>query len=112
MATRLRPDETAQQAATATVVERDTAACNAAASSPDGHHPTAAATCHVHVSTLKYRLSVIRRVLGRSLSDPDVKFGLRVAFRLMDILQPRLKGEATRDRRAGAGHPPPAVTGS
>jgi sugar diacid utilization regulator/putative methionine-R-sulfoxide reductase with GAF domain len=78
----------------------------------DGHHPTAAAACHVHVSTLKYRLGVIRRVLGRPLWDPDVRFGLRVAFRLLDILQPRAKGESARDRRAGGGHPAPVVAGS
>ena len=58
----------------------------------DGYHPTAAQTCFIHVSTLKYRLGVIRRVLGRPLSDPEVRFGLRVALRLMDILEPQANG--------------------
>jgi GAF domain-containing protein/sugar diacid utilization regulator len=52
----------------------------------DGHYPTAARRCSIHVSTLKYRLKVIGKVLGKPLNDPEVKFGLRVACRLMDIM--------------------------
>ena len=52
----------------------------------DGHQPTAAAACYIHVSTLKYRLKKIRELLGNDLSDADVGFRLRLAFKLMDLL--------------------------
>lgn len=61
----------------------------------DGHYPTVASRCFIHVSTLKYRLGVIRKVLGRPLSDPELRFGLWVAFRLMDILEARTEEMAT-----------------
>jgi DNA-binding PucR family transcriptional regulator len=51
-----------------------------------GHHPTAAADCHVHVSTLKYRLGRIAELLGRPVTDPQVQFELRLAFSTLDVL--------------------------
>jgi DNA-binding PucR family transcriptional regulator len=51
-----------------------------------GHHPTAAAECHIHVSTLKYRIGRIAELLGRSVSDPQVQFELRLAFSTLDVL--------------------------
>lgn len=51
-----------------------------------GHHPTAAADCHVHVSTLKYRLGRIAELLGRPVTDPQVQFELRLAFSTLEVL--------------------------
>jgi sugar diacid utilization regulator/putative methionine-R-sulfoxide reductase with GAF domain len=51
-----------------------------------GHHPTAAADCHVHVSTLKYRLGRIAELLGRPVTDPQVQFELRLAFATLEVL--------------------------
>ena len=51
----------------------------------NGHQPTAAAACFIHVSTLKYRLKKIRELLDGDLSDPEVGFQLRLAFKLMDL---------------------------
>lgn len=56
----------------------------------DGHQPTAAAACYIHISTLKYRLKKIRDLLDDDLSDPETGFQLRLAFKLMDL------GEALR----------------
>jgi DNA-binding PucR family transcriptional regulator/putative methionine-R-sulfoxide reductase with GAF domain len=53
----------------------------------DGHHATIAEKCHIHKSTVKYRLGRLRDVLGRSLGDPDVRFELRLAFALADTLE-------------------------
>ena len=52
----------------------------------DGHQATAAATCFIHVSTLKYRMKRIRGLLDVDLSDPEVGFQLRLAFKLIDML--------------------------
>jgi sugar diacid utilization regulator/putative methionine-R-sulfoxide reductase with GAF domain len=51
-----------------------------------GHHPTAAADCHVHPSTLKYRLGRIAELLGCSVTDPQVQFELRLAFSTLEVL--------------------------
>ena len=51
-----------------------------------GHHPSAAADCHVHVSTLKYRLGRIAELLGRPVTDPQVQFELRLAFSTLEVL--------------------------
>jgi DNA-binding PucR family transcriptional regulator len=51
-----------------------------------GHHPSAAAECHIHVSTLKYRMGRITELLGRSMSDPEVQFELGLAFSTLDVL--------------------------
>lgn len=53
----------------------------------DGHQPTVAAKLYVHVSTLKYRLKKIRELVDADLSDPEVAFQLRLAFKLMDLLK-------------------------
>ncbi|HEX4008841.1 MAG TPA: helix-turn-helix domain-containing protein [Solirubrobacteraceae bacterium] len=51
-----------------------------------GHQPTAAAECHIHVSTLKYRLGRIAELLGRPVSDPRAQFELGLAFSTLDAL--------------------------
>jgi sugar diacid utilization regulator len=51
-----------------------------------GHQPSAAASCHIHVSTLKYRIGRIAELLGRSVSDPSVQFELALAFSTLDLL--------------------------
>jgi DNA-binding PucR family transcriptional regulator len=52
-----------------------------------GHHPTTAERCHIHVSTLKYRLAKIGEILDRPLTDPGARFELSLAFEVLDILQ-------------------------
>lgn len=52
-----------------------------------GHRVNTAAACHIHISTLKYRLSCIGDVLGTSLSDPQARFRLTLAFEVRDILK-------------------------
>ncbi len=56
-----------------------------------GHQPSTCAECHIHVSTLKYRLSRISAIIGRSLADPSTRFQLSLAFELRSIL--RLLGQ-------------------
>ncbi len=51
-----------------------------------GHHPSIAAACHIHASTVKYRISRLEAVLGRRLSDPQVRFELQLAIALYDFL--------------------------
>jgi sugar diacid utilization regulator len=51
-----------------------------------GHQPSAAASCHIHVSTLKYRIGRIAELLGRSVSDPSAQFELALAFSTLDLL--------------------------
>lgn len=51
-----------------------------------GHHPTTAAECHIHISTLKYRIGRIGELLGRPVSDPQVQFELGLAFATLDVL--------------------------
>jgi DNA-binding PucR family transcriptional regulator len=57
-----------------------------------GHHPSTCERCHIHASTLKYRLSRIATVLGRSLADPSTRFELNLAFELLRVLD--MAGEA------------------
>lgn len=48
--------------------------------------PSAAATAlFVHISTLKYRLRKIETILGVDLSDPEVCFNLRLAFKILAV---------------------------
>ena len=48
--------------------------------------PSAAATAlFVHISTLKYRLRKIESILGLDLSDPEVCFNLRLAFKIVAV---------------------------
>jgi DNA-binding PucR family transcriptional regulator len=51
-----------------------------------GHHPTTAQRCHIHVSTLKYRLGRIAEITGRTLTEPQARFELTLAFELRDVL--------------------------
>ena len=54
--------------------------------------PSAAATAlFVHISTLKYRLRKIEAILAADLSDPEVCFNLRLAFKILAV-QERLAG--------------------
>ena len=52
-----------------------------------GHLPTVARRCFIHISTLKYRLSRAMEILGAPLSDPELRFNLHLAFRLLDLLR-------------------------
>jgi DNA-binding PucR family transcriptional regulator len=52
----------------------------------DGHQPTAAAARHIHVSTLKYRLKQIRELVGGDMADPEFAFQLRLAIKLLDLV--------------------------
>ncbi len=52
-----------------------------------GHLPTVARRCFIHISTLKYRLSRAVEILGTPLSDPELRFNLHLAFRLLDLLR-------------------------
>ena len=52
----------------------------------DGHHLTIARVCHIHTSTVKYRLARLAEVLGRPLHDPNVRFELRMAVEIADFL--------------------------
>ena len=48
--------------------------------------PSAAATAlFVHISTLKYRLRKIETITGVDLSDPEVCFNLRLAFKILAV---------------------------
>ena len=56
--------------------------------------PSAAATAlFVHISTLKYRLRKIESILAVDLSDPEVCFNLRLAFKILAVRE-RLTGSA------------------
>jgi DNA-binding PucR family transcriptional regulator len=52
-----------------------------------GHHPTTCEACHIHVSTLKYRLSRISAILGLRLTDPTTRFELSLAFEVARVLE-------------------------
>ncbi len=52
-----------------------------------GHHPTTSTRCHIHVSTLKYRLGRISEILDRSLADPRARFELSLAFEVAEVLE-------------------------
>ncbi len=51
-----------------------------------GNRPAVAERCHIHVSTVKYRMRKAADLLGRPLSDPKTRFELTLAFRLLDVL--------------------------
>ena len=52
----------------------------------DGHHQRIADRCHVHVSTVKYRLARIADLLERPLKPWGTRFEITLAFRLADLL--------------------------
>ncbi len=56
-----------------------------------GGPSAAAAALFVHISTLKYRLRKIESILDADLSDPEVCFNLRLAFKILAVRQ-RLTG--------------------
>lgn len=51
-----------------------------------GNKPRTAGRCHVHISTLKYRLGRIAALLDRNLGDVQVRFELLLAFQVLEIL--------------------------
>ena len=63
----------------------------------DGHHQRIAERCHIHVSTVKYRLARIADLLGRPLQPWETRFEITLAFRLADLLQ------STRDNGFSSG---------
>lgn len=52
-----------------------------------GRRTAVAERCHVHVSTVKYRMRQTAELLGRPLSDPRVRFELSLAFEVLDVLE-------------------------
>ncbi|MFD2415674.1 helix-turn-helix domain-containing protein [Amycolatopsis pigmentata] len=52
-----------------------------------GHHPSTCADCHIHASTLKYRLGRIAAITGQDLNDPTTRFHYRLAFELLAFLE-------------------------
>lgn len=52
-----------------------------------GHHPKTAERCHIHVSTLKYRLKRIASILERQLTDARDRFELGLAYEVLDVLE-------------------------
>jgi sugar diacid utilization regulator len=52
-----------------------------------GNRRRTAERCHVHASTIKYRMRRIRELLGRDLSDADVRFDLMLALKILAVLK-------------------------
>ena len=52
-----------------------------------GNRPAVAERCHIHVSTVKYRMGNASELLGRSLTEPQTRFELRLAFAVLDVLK-------------------------
>jgi sugar diacid utilization regulator/GAF domain-containing protein len=52
-----------------------------------GHHRDTAERCHIHGNTLKYRLSRIAELLDCTLTDPEQRFRLKLAFEVRDVLR-------------------------
>ncbi len=55
----------------------------------DGHHPSVARRCHVHRSTVKYRLGRLAELLPSPLTGAEAKFELLLAFRLLELFRAR-----------------------
>jgi sugar diacid utilization regulator len=53
----------------------------------DGSQASAASACHIHLSTLKYRIARAAEVLGASPHDPQTRYELRLAFSVLDVLR-------------------------
>jgi hypothetical protein len=60
---------------------------------------------HLHPSSVKYRMRVIRELLGARLEDPAQRFDLELAVRL------HLAARELRERCTDSGRPGPAVSG-
>jgi sugar diacid utilization regulator len=71
-----------------------------------GHHKSTAERCHIHGSTVKYRLGLIREIVGRPLSDPEVRFELGIAFAVRKVLS--TIGVQTLARRDDSSNATPA----
>jgi DNA-binding PucR family transcriptional regulator len=52
-----------------------------------GNRAAVANRCHIHVSTVKYRIRKASELLGISLSDPRNRFELSLAFEVLDVLK-------------------------
>lgn len=52
-----------------------------------GNRRRAAERCHVHMSTLKYRLRQIRELLDCDLTDANVRFDLMPALKVLELLR-------------------------
>lgn len=55
----------------------------------DSNRAEAARALHVERRSIYYRLERIEEVLGQSLDDPDVKLGLSVALRALNLIEDR-----------------------
>lgn len=51
-----------------------------------GNQPAVAERCHIHLSTVKYRMRKAAGLLDRPLSDPQTRFELTLAFRMLEVL--------------------------
>ena len=51
-----------------------------------GHQRSTAAACHIHVSTLKYRLGKISEILECDLNDAPTRFRLTLALEVLTLL--------------------------
>ena len=52
-----------------------------------GNRPAVAERCHIHVSTVKYRMGKAAELLGRPLTEPQTRFEIRLAFAVLDVLR-------------------------
>lgn len=52
-----------------------------------GNRRLAAERCHVHESTIKYRMQRIRELLGCDLTNADVRFDLMLALKVLALLR-------------------------
>jgi DNA-binding PucR family transcriptional regulator len=52
-----------------------------------GNRPAVAERCHIHVSTVKYRMGKAAELLGRPLTEPQTRFEIRLAFAVLDVLK-------------------------
>jgi sugar diacid utilization regulator/putative methionine-R-sulfoxide reductase with GAF domain len=52
-----------------------------------GNRAAVADRCHIHISTVKYRIRKVAELLGVSLSDPRTRFELSLAFEVLDVLK-------------------------
>lgn len=61
-----------------------------------GNRRRTAERCHVHQSTIKYRLRRIRELLECDLADADVRFDLMLALKVLDLLSVGVKDSTER----------------
>jgi DNA-binding PucR family transcriptional regulator len=74
-----------------------------------GNRPAVAQRCHIHVSTVKYRMDKAAELLGRPLTEPQTRFEIRLAFAVLDVL--RTLGIDPLDAPAGRTRAPRRRTG-